>query len=59
MEYTTGQLHFLGIQTRLKVGRVYRENTSDSWDIPWYTTRKRVQSHKKSSSTRPCVLFPM
>ena len=20
---------------------VYQENTSDSWDIPWYITRKR------------------
>ena len=20
---------------------MYQENTSDEWDIPWYTTRKR------------------
>ena len=36
----TRHLYFLGIHTRLKA-RVYRENSSDSWDIPWYTTRKR------------------
>ena len=31
MEYPTCHLYFL----------THQENTSDKWDVPWYTTRKR------------------
>ena len=38
-EYPMSHLYFLGIHKPL--GKcVYQENTSDNWDIPWYTTRK-------------------
>ena len=40
MEYPTSHLYFLGIHESLGEC-VYQENTSDSWDIPWYTTRER------------------
>ena len=39
MENATCHLYFLCIHTRLKA-RVYTENTSDAWHIPWYPTRK-------------------
>ena len=30
---------------------VYLENTSDKWDIPWYTTRKRcITSRRKTEA---------
>ena len=41
MDYPTCHLYFTGrIYTCL-----YRENTSDSWDILWYTIRKRYMVH--------------
>ena len=39
MEYATCHLYFLRIHTRLKA-RVYTENKSDTWHIPWCPTRK-------------------
>ena len=49
MEYPTCHLYFLCIHIRLspKGLCVYRETTRDSWDIPWYTTRKRCITSKQ------------
>ena len=42
MKYPIFQLYFLGIPTRLLKGScVERKSSSNSWDIPWYATRKR------------------
>ena len=41
VEYPTRHFHFLGILTRLKARVCIPENTSDSKDIPEYSTRKR------------------
>ena len=42
MDYPTSQLYFLGILTSEPLDEcVYRENTIDKWDIPWYITRER------------------
>ena len=39
--------------------KIHRENTSDSWDIPWYTTQKRcitsiytIEDFTKSSKVK-------
>ena len=39
MEYPTGHVYFLGKHTSLKC--VHQKNTSDKWEIPWYTTTER------------------
>ena len=55
MEYPTRYVYFLGIHTFKPLGEcVYHENTSEKWDIPWYTTGKYtyyILSEIKSQGT--------
>ena len=52
MEYLTFNLHFLGINIRLKV---YRENTSDMWVIPRYTSH--LLSDRTSQNTNHEIML--